>query len=115
MGMSAFTKFYFRPGEGERVETAVHLEPDRRSSIHGVVRETHDGRPIVDALVMLLAAGGHDDPAPVGQTFTDDAGQFVFGPLTAGRLYLVKVYKNAVKLRELEIVAEGPEPAAAEA
>ncbi|MDR0671833.1 MAG: hypothetical protein LBF64_05920, partial [Oscillospiraceae bacterium] len=76
MRVSAFTKFYVRPGEGERVETAVHLEPDRRSSIHGVVREAHGGRPIADALVMLLAAGG-GEPAPVGQMFTDDAGQFV--------------------------------------
>lgn len=108
MALSAFTKFYFRPGENERVETVIHLQPDIRSAIHGLVRDPL-GRPLPDALVMLSETDGGGAEKLAGQMFTDDAGQFVFGPLKAGCLYLVKVYKNAVKLRELEIVTDAEE------
>ena len=99
------TKFYFKPGENERVETAVTLQPDMRSAIHGTVRDTA-GQPLHDALVMLFEVMKDGALTLAGQMFTDDDGQFVFGPLASGRLHLVKVYKNAVKLRELEIVTE---------
>ncbi len=102
--MSAFAKFYFRPGENEQIETTVHLVPDSRSGIHGIVRDA-GGRLLSDALVMLFETGSSPEELSLtAQMFTDDAGQFVFGPLVAGRLYLIKVFKNAIKLRELEIL-----------
>ncbi len=104
--MSANTRFYFKPGENERIETNVTATPDCRSAICGVVRDT-EGRPVPDALCMLFSVGGSDALAPAGQGFTDDAGQFVFGPLTAGQLYMIKVYKDNVKWRTLEIAPEG--------
>ena len=33
-------------------------------------------------------------------------GHFIFGPLESETLYLVKVYKDSIKLRELEIKTE---------
>ena len=106
--MSAFTKFYFRPGENERISTSVLLESDVRSSIHGIVRESN-GRPIADALVLLFTTGADSaDLSLQGESITDETGFFVFGPLTAGQLYVIKVYKNATQIRELEIVAHTP-------
>lgn len=99
------TKFYFRPGEGELIETVVHLNPERDSSIHGYVRDS-EGRAIFEALVMLFKTGENDELTFHTQTFTDEMGQFIFGPLTPGQLYMIKVFKNAVKIRELQIRSE---------
>lgn len=103
--MSAFTKFYFRPGEHELIETVVRLQPDTRSSIHGYVREP-DGRAIADALIMLFEVAEEEELTLYTQTFTDEHGQFILGPLSAGQLYMIKAFKNSVKIRELQIQAE---------
>jgi len=106
--LSAFSKFYFRPGENERVETTVSLQPEVRSAIHGVVKDL-SGQPLRDALVMLFEIMPDGTCALTGQMFTDEDGHFVFGPLNDGRLHLVKVNKNTVKLRQLEIVTDSTE------
>ncbi len=103
--VSAFSKFYFRPGENERVETTVRLKPDSRSAIHGLVKDP-SGHPLESALVMLFEVPERGRQTLVGQLFTDDEGQFVFGPLAPDVLHMIKVYKNSVKLRELEIVTD---------
>lgn len=61
-----------------------------------------------DALAMLFKTGrSPEDLSLISQMFTDENGHFAFGPLTAGTLYMLKkVYKNSVKLRELEVVTE---------
>lgn len=102
--MSASTKFYFKPGENELIQTIVHIKPDTRSAIYGFVRDL-DGKAIADALVMLFESG-NDDPVLLSQTFTDDSGLFLFGPLNSGRLHLIKVFRDTVKIRELEIRPE---------
>lgn len=104
--MSAYTKFYFRAGENEQIETTVRLSPDLRSAIHGCVKDLDD-RPVPDALVLLFVTGRHPDELELtAQVFTDDLGQFVFGPLDSDRLYMIKVFKNMIKLRELTIKAD---------
>ncbi|MCL2081392.1 MAG: carboxypeptidase-like regulatory domain-containing protein [Oscillospiraceae bacterium] len=96
--------FYIRPGVNERVEAQVELVPDARSAVYGVVR-TEDGLPVSGALVLLFETGrGPEEAAPSSQMFTDENGRFAFGPLAAGTLYMLSVYKNAVKLRELELI-----------
>lgn len=104
--MSEHAQFYIRPGTNERIEAQVELKPDARSAIHGVVREA-DGTVVSDALVMLFETGRTPEEIfHVSQMFTDETGRFAFGPLTAGTLYMLKVFKNSVKLRELEIIAD---------
>ena len=104
--MNAYTKFFFRPGDNERIETTVHLDPESRSAIFGTVLDGMD-LPVRDALVILFVTGNHPDELAISsQRFTDDDGHFFFGPLESGKLYLVKVFQNAVKLRELEILTE---------
>ena len=97
----SFTKFYFRPGQGEQIETTVNLRHDNRCVIHGYVKDPA-GEPFADAAVLLFEMQERGEPQLVSQMFTDEFGQFVFGPLEAGQLYLAKVFKNTVRVREIE-------------
>ncbi|MCL1820552.1 MAG: carboxypeptidase regulatory-like domain-containing protein [Oscillospiraceae bacterium] len=104
--MSSNANFYIRPGANERIEVHIGLTPDERSAVHGVVRD-NGGLPVSNALVMLFETGENpEDLTHTSQIFTDETGRFAFGPLTAGMLYMIKVYKDSVKLRELEITTE---------
>ena len=104
--MSAYAKFFIRPGVNERIETQVNLKAETRSAIHGVIRG-ENGLPVADAVVMLFETGNTpDDLHHITQMISDENGRFVFGPLTAGKLYMIKIFKNAVKLRELEAIAQ---------
>ena len=101
--MSFFSKFYVKPSSGEQIETKVHIDPDNRSAIYGTILDPK-GAPVSEALLLLFKAGRDSGPAsPISQLFTDADGQFVFGPLETDVLYLIKVFKNSIKLRELEI------------
>ncbi len=104
--MSGFAKFYFRPAEGEQIRTAVHIEPDCRSALCGVVLDAAE-KPVPDALVLLLRAsdGGGDDTI-LAYCFTGPDGSFVFGPLEGNALYLVRIFKSSVRLRDLETKIE---------
>jgi len=97
----SFTKFYFRPGQGEQIETTITLRQDNRSAIHGYVRDAA-GEPYADAAVLLFEVPERGEPKLFSQMFTDEFGQFVFGPLEAGKLYLAKVFKNTMNLREIQ-------------
>ena len=94
-------KFAFTPGKNERIEAVVTVPEEQRSIVHGTVFDT-EGRRIKDAVVRLFMCG-QDKPAPVYDTFTDEMGEFIFGPLAADKNYIVKVYVNGVTLRELTV------------
>lgn len=99
--MSAFAKFYFRPSPGEKIHTVVAAREDEASALFG--RVTDGEKPLGGALVLLFAADGPAAGELVSTVTTDTDGEFAFGPLEESRLYLAKVYKDGVKLRELEI------------
>ncbi len=103
--MSGYTKFYMRPGENELIETTVSLRPDARSAVHGVVKDIK-GKVIASALAVLFEIGESDVSKLVSEVFTDDLGEFMFGPLTTGQLYMIKVYKSMYRPRQLEIRME---------
>ena len=103
--MSTYSKFYFHPGKGEQVNTSITPEPDERSAICGKVLDGK-GRPVENALVLLFRAGEDRVSDLISRFCTDEDGHFIFGPLESEILYLIKVFKNDVKLRELEIRAE---------
>ena len=103
--MSAYTKFYMRPGENELIETTVCLKPDIRSAVHGIVKDS-GGKAISSALAVLFEIGENDASRLVSEVFTDDLGEFMFGPLTTGQLYMIKVYKSMYRPRLLEIFME---------
>ena len=99
--MSAFAKFYFRPAKGEKIHTVVTPKEDLSCAICG--RVTDGEQSIKGALVFLFGTEGQEAGRLLASNMTDEDGQFAFGPLDAGELYLIKVYKDSLKLRELEI------------
>jgi hypothetical protein len=101
--VSSVGKFYFKPSEGEHIETSVQIEQEKAAAICGTVRDK-TGAAVPEALVLLFRSG----PAQklVDRQFSDEEGQFSFGPIEGNVLYLIKVYKNNTKIRELEIIAE---------
>lgn len=99
--MSAFANFYFRPSKGEKIHTVVIPKEDESCGIFGKVSDGE--RSVKGALVLLFETEGQEQGRLLASNVTGEDGQFVFGPLAAGELYLVKVYKDSLKLRELEI------------
>ncbi|NMA26006.1 MAG: carboxypeptidase regulatory-like domain-containing protein [Clostridiales bacterium] len=103
INLSSVAKFYFKPAEGEHIETTVKIESEKAAAICGTVKDRGDA-PVEGALVLLFKSG--QDKRLIDRQFTDEEGQFSFGPIEGNVLYLIKVYKNSVKIRELEIIAE---------
>lgn len=101
--MSSVAKFYFKPMEGEHVETTVKIEQEKAAAVCGTVRDK-TGAVVEGALVLLFSSG--QTKKLIDRQFTDDDGQFSFGPIEGNVLYLIKVYKNSIKIRELEIIAD---------
>ena len=94
-------KFAFTPQKNERIEAIITIPEEIRSIVHGTVYDI-EGNTIKDAVVRLYEIT-QGSARPVSHTFTDSEGEFIFGPLIAQRDYLVKVYVEGVKLRELKI------------
>ncbi len=99
--MGSFAKFYFRPAKGEWIHTEVSPSEDEGCGIIGRVVE--EGQGVKNALVLLFEADGSAARRLVASVATDEDGEFAFGPLTCGGLYVVKIYRDELKLRELEI------------
>ena len=99
--LGAYAKLYFRPGAGETIHTVVTPLQDDSCGICGRVERA--GAAVSNALVLLFEAEGERTDRPIGAFVTDEEGEFAFGPLRDGKLYVVKVYKDSLKLRELEI------------
>lgn len=99
--MGAFAKFYFRPSKGEKIHTVITPKEDESSGICGKV--TDGERALKAALVLLFETEGQETTKLLATALTDEDGDFAFGPLRSGELYLIKVYKDSLKLRELEI------------
>lgn len=101
--MNLYESFFVKPAENERVETTVHIHPDRRPALLGTVLDTA-GRPVTAALVAVYRSGGAEAPdTPVGSLYTDELGQFAFGPLEPDQLYQVRVFKRGDGARSLEL------------
>lgn len=99
--MTGYAKFYFKPTMGEQIETIVHTEIDKRAAICGTVLDKDD-KAVENALVLLFKANSEKEEL-IYRIFTDKTGYFVFGPLENDILHLIRIYKNGVKIRELEI------------
>jgi len=117
------TSFNFIPGENEQIEAVIKVPKEPRSVIHGIVKDYHN-RVVKDAVVKLFKTEHHHHPKgehhhhncdlePITHTFTDECGQFLFGPLDPNIKYVIKVWINHVKIRELVIKPDDgcdPEP-----
>jgi hypothetical protein len=54
--LSSVAKFYFKPAEGEHIETTVKLEQEKLAAVCGTVRDK-GGAAVEGALVLLFRAG----------------------------------------------------------
>ena len=85
--------------DGKQFDLDIVLANDHRDVIYGVVRDCFK-EPVRDAVVKLVEVDfkfGKKELKPVSHTFTDEDGEFVFGPLCPGKKYAVQIWANQVK------------------
>ncbi|GAA0179418.1 hypothetical protein SH2C18_22910 [Clostridium sediminicola] len=103
------TKFEFKPKPNEEIDAIIKIPKEQRSAIHGVVVDWC-GKPVKNAVVKLFLKKTSNKKCslkPLTHTFTDDCGQFLFGPLNPCRCYVVKVwYADPVCNKEVVINPE---------
>ena len=84
---------------GKQFDLEITLPEDNRNVIYGVVKDCcHE--PVCDAVVKLVEVVcecGKEERRPVSHTFTDEDGEFVFGPLCANRFYEIEIWVDKVK------------------
>ena len=99
--MSIYGRFYFRPGEGEQINTRLCCARSQGSAVMGeVINE--EGLAVSGALALLFRVPERGRTEFLAEFITDEEGHFFFGPLESGQLYLVKVYKGEQDIRFLE-------------
>lgn len=96
------TKFSIVPCENEQIDAVIKLCKEDRSVFYGVVLDECN-EPIEDAVVKLLEVNEDGCLEPKYHTFTDEDGQFLFGPLNPGVEYVIKVWMKHEKSRMMVI------------
>jgi len=94
---------------GKQFDLDITLPEDNRNVIYGVIRDFCKD-PVENAVVKLIEVCGEDERRPVSHTFTNKAGEFVFGPLCPDREYEVEFWVNKVKHVKVcvDVEHEGP-------
>ena len=91
---------------GKQFDLDITLPEDNRDVIYGVVKNCFK-EPVCDAVVKLVEIVydcGKEERRPIGHTFTDKEGEFVFGPLCPGRKYALQIWVNDT--RKIKICAK---------
>ena len=81
---------------GKQFDLDITLPKDNRDVIYGVVKNCFK-EPVCDAVVKLVEIVcdcGKEERRPIGHTFTDKEGEFVFGPLCPGKKYALQIWVN---------------------
>ncbi len=84
---------------GKQFDLDITLPEDNRDVIYGVVKNCFK-EPVRDAVVKLVeivCEHGKEERRPIGHTFTDKEGEFVFGPLCPGKEYAIQLWVNDTK------------------
>lgn len=84
---------------GKQFDLEITLPEDNRDVIYGVVKNCFK-EPVCDAVVKLVEIiydCGKEERRPIGHTFTDKEGEFVFGPLCPGKQYALQIWVNDTK------------------
>lgn len=91
------------PRENQQIEALIKLPDEDRAVIHGTVLDSN-GNPVCDAVIKLFQiVEGCKLPVPLTHTFTDQYGQFLLGPLCPCKKYMIKVYKDNIKIRYMPL------------
>ena len=84
---------------GKQFDLDITLPQDNRNVIYGVIKDCYQD-PVCDAVVKLVEVDcecGKEVRKPVSHTFTNEAGEFVLGPLCPNKYYEVVIWANRVK------------------
>ena len=84
---------------GKQFDLDITLPTDDRDFIYGIVKNCYKD-PIKNAavkLVEVVCEEGKKERKPIGHTFTDKEGEFVFGPLCPDKKYAVQIWANETK------------------
>lgn len=84
---------------GKQFDLDITLPEDNRDVIYGVIKDCFK-EPVRDAVVKLTEIVydcGKEERRPIGHTFTDEEGEFVFGPLCPDRKYALQIWANTTK------------------
>lgn len=84
---------------GKQFDLDISLPEDNRDVIYGVIKNCFK-EPVADAVVKLTEVVydcGKEERRPIGHTFTDKEGEFVFGPLCPNKHYALQIWANATK------------------
>lgn len=84
---------------GKQFDLDITLPEDNRDVIYGVVKNCFK-EPVRDAVVKLVEIFydcDKEERRPIGHTFTDKEGEFVFGPLCPGKQYALQIWVNDTK------------------
>lgn len=91
---------------GDRyIDAIVETGDDNRGVIYGRVVNKHN-KPVSDAVVKLIILQDANDPLsilPVTHTFTDEYGQFLFGPLPPNKNYLIKIWHDDIFIKSVTV------------
>lgn len=85
---------------GKQFDLDITLPEDNREVIFGTIKNCFK-EPVKNAVVKLLEVDfckdGMKKRLPVSHTFTDEYGEFVFGPLCPGKQYAIDIWVNDVR------------------
>ncbi len=84
---------------GKQFDIEVRVPEDSRNVAFGIVKDEY-GDPIKDAVIKLIEVErmmGKEERKPVSHTFTNENGEFVFGPLCPHKHYDLQIWVDRVK------------------
>lgn len=84
---------------GKQFDVEIRVPKDNRNVAFGIVKDEY-GDYIEDAVVKLIEVErkmGKEERKPVSHTFTNENGEFVFGPLCPDRNYELQIWVDRVK------------------
>ena len=89
--------------KGKQYDIEITLPEDKRNVIYGVVLDDCKD-PVENAVVKLIEVDykmGKETRKPVSHTFTDEEGEFVFGPLCPDKEYAIQIWKDEVRHQKI--------------
>ena len=86
--------------DGKQFDLDITLPKDNRNVIFGTVRNAYK-EPVEDAVIKLIeiryGKDGVKERLPISHTFTNEDGEFVFGPLCEDKEYGIVIWVNDVR------------------
>ena len=86
--------------DGKQFDLDITLPKDNRNVIFGTIKNAYK-EPVEDAVVKLVEVkrgkDGRKERLPISHTFTNEDGEFVFGPLCSDKEYAIVIWVNDVR------------------